>query len=437
MADINGLMGGFVAANSGKIEDCYCIIASASKKQRKCFSGVNTGEIRSSFGNYKGEFVEQWDNLGKTNTRTVRNRSDASSLGYDTENVWEYVGEKLVLIFKEKTWYVSGQFVPERKVLHIKTLEDLEKFCEFVSSGDKRVTCANIKLENDIDCKGKSLSPIGANRLNAFCGVFDGGGHAIRNFKIEGSQIGNYGFFGYLKGTVLNLTLDCSVKAEGNIGAICGVNEGTISCCGAVVDLNGSGDKLNMGGLVGQNSGRIEKSYAAVRLHVVPIPIIPIGIAAAVVVFLGTVAFVAIPASKAANQTYAPIESDGNQIKIQDSDEAVVSEVNSISFKFDETLHIDPDDGRCYLNFENPSYATNKIILSLEVEKSDGSRVTIARSGAIEPGYGLAYLSLNDEGYEMINSGITEGYIELTPYDKSTDDLSMVQTELPVKITIE
>ena len=254
-----------------------------------------------------------------------------------------------------------------------------------------------------------------------------------------------------MKGAVINLTTDCNIKGEGNIGGFCAVNEGVISCCGAVSTLSGTGEKLNMGGFAAKNSGTIEKSYCATKLMLVPIPLIPIGILSSLLILIGTIGFLAIPplqdtdAPYAQYTPYAPIVTDKNSTRIEEMEDTPGDQPNTeetpqnkdkthrFSFRFNETIRIDSEKGRCYLDLKNPSTSSNKLVAVLFAD--DGT--IMAESGGIDPCFGLEYLTLNENGYEKINSGATTGKIVLTAYDKNTNDKAMIDSSLPVTLVIE
>ena len=434
MESEHGTIGGFTALNTGVIADCYCVYVTASKKTARCFSEKNTGKIYTSLSVDRGRIEELWNGDGRTVRKTIQNEDEAKKLGFHIGDPWEYAGGKTVLRFFEKSFFKELALQKSKPIL-IKSACDLESFCDLVNKGDQRMMNAHLLLAGDIDGKGKNLPPIGNTRQNAFLGVFDGGGYTIKNYRVVSEGIGNVGFFGYLRGTVANLSLDIFVKGEGNPGILCGTNDGNITCCGAVGRLSGKGDRLNIGGLTGQNFGRIERSYAAVQIAHLPIPILPIALFSSPVLLLGIVAFLAIPAVKAVDTPYSPIASDSNQIRIPEEEgQKAGSSGNSISFRFNETLHIDAETGNVYIDFKNPSYAKNNIVVTLEA-KDD--RSVMARTGAISPGYGVDYLRLNDNGYEKINSGAREGVITLKAYSVENNDKAMIDTELPVHIVID
>ncbi len=438
MAEGKNEKGTFCAVNTGKIKNCYSYLSSSLVRSSIPFSGKDTGDIRLSFLNEKGTGRYIKNALGRDPGRSLKSEKDAREYGFDTEKIWVYKDEKLFLCFREENWKTKQTIPDNVKPISVKNESELFRFAELVNSGDKRVRGGYLRLEADLDLKNQDFVPIGRERQNAFSGVFDGNGHTISNIRVRGKEIGNYGFFGYLKGSVINLSLDISVKGEGNIGGLAAVNEGFISCCGVVSNLSGKGERLSMGGLCARNSSVIERCYSSAVIKIAPVPVIPISIMASGVALLGTVAFLAIPAAAEANDTiYAPIVPDKEVVKIKSDEEATVkpsSGTNKMSFQFNETLHVDPKDGSCYINLSNPSYSTNKLVAKL---LSGDDESVMAQTGGIEPGYGLSSLQLNDNGYDKINAGIRNGYILLTAYNNITDDKAMVDSKLPVTIVVD
>ena len=101
----------------------------------------------------------------------------------------------------------------------------------------------------------------------AFTGTFDGNGHKITNFTINGGSNYCLGLFGYIYtgGSVKNLGLEnCTVSGSSGsyyAGGLVGFNYGgSISNCYSTGAVSGSG--YSVGGLVGLNSGSISNCYS-------------------------------------------------------------------------------------------------------------------------------------------------------------------------------
>lgn len=102
--------------------------------------------------------------------------------------------------------------------------------------------------ENSDIVEDENIEVIKEN-LKRFDGTFNGNGCSIRGMLID-SDKKYQGLFGYLTGTVANLTIKYS-KVSGNeaVGAIVGLNEGNITNC--IVENTVVNGKNKVGGLVG------------------------------------------------------------------------------------------------------------------------------------------------------------------------------------------
>jgi len=105
---------------------------------------------------------------------------------------------------------------------------------------------------------------------NSFTGTFDGNGHKITHFTINGGSNSDLGLFGYIDsgGNVKNLGLEnFSVNGDSNsydVGGLVGYNyEGSISNCYSTGTVSGHSDYYDVGGLVGKNEyGSISNCYS-------------------------------------------------------------------------------------------------------------------------------------------------------------------------------
>ncbi|WP_070303564.1 S-layer family protein, partial [Janthinobacterium sp. HH104] len=129
----------------------------------------------------------------------------------------------------------------------------------------------NYRLAGNIDASGtvnwndgQGFVPI-AGGGSGFSGVFDGGGFALSNLKIDRSLASGSaaGLFGTVQGgTLRNLTLSGgSVTGTANVGALAGnVVSGTVDGVNSSMAVSG---QRNVGGLVGSNGGAITMSSSS------------------------------------------------------------------------------------------------------------------------------------------------------------------------------
>ena len=124
----------------------------------------------------------------------------------------------------------------------------------------------SFKLMTDLDFRGVETKHAG----EIFDGTFDGNGHIIREYKIDYSSSGSYGFVSVLGGTIMNVVFDTPVirllgitHRETYTGVIAGKNNGTIknvSINNAAVELQQVyADLFASAGLItGQSTGLID-----------------------------------------------------------------------------------------------------------------------------------------------------------------------------------
>ena len=114
----------------------------------------------------------------------------------------------------------------------VATRADLKNLAEYIEKTGK----ADFYVEQvaDIDLKGMAMKPLGSH-AHAFSGTYEGGGHTIRNAKIEVD--GMAGIFGVVSGTVTRLCVENStfryMKRDGRVGGIAAriTGKGVISNC--------------------------------------------------------------------------------------------------------------------------------------------------------------------------------------------------------------
>ncbi len=138
-------------------------------------------------------------------------------------------------------------------VISVSTKEDLINISNNLS--------AKYILQKDIDISGNSWTPIGTI-ASRFEGVLLGNGHSIIGLNLTSTDTKGAGFFGVIgesgKVSDLNFTdVNLSGGNTGYIGAVAGINYGTVFdvTVSGIVGISNSGD--NVGGLFGRNYGSI------------------------------------------------------------------------------------------------------------------------------------------------------------------------------------
>ena len=156
-------------------------------------------------------------------------------------------------------WFIDH---PGKKEYTITTATQLQGLANLVNEGHYDGFSANkhedfkgvtIRLGRSIILKD-DFTPIGRSEDISFKGTFDGAGHTIKGLSV--SENGGYaGLFGYLDGTVRNLTVEGGVKSSGPVcGGVAGYisKYGEIRSCMSFAEVSG---KAKTGGIAGFNDG--------------------------------------------------------------------------------------------------------------------------------------------------------------------------------------
>ena len=147
----------------------------------------------------------------------------------------------------------------------VKTFGNLFWMADYVNN---RRPKTHFRLDNDLIADSliqHPWRPIGDTDSTAFEGTFDGGGHAITMLQTEEPVAGcsSRGLFGTIGkgGIVKNVGMAaCNMRGWDNVGAIAGVNNGTIESCRVVFSMMETiGTGMNLGGICGLNKGTISK----------------------------------------------------------------------------------------------------------------------------------------------------------------------------------
>lgn len=465
-----GLAGGFAATNSGALRRCFS--ASRLKGLTGGFTGQRGGKIEDCYffhGKNSGASLKRLHDVALSQPiEDVRDVEDAAQLGFDVDGVWEYGGKKALLMFDAASWLydVRGSKLyadkEGRRSFIIQTADDLRAFAQRVNAGDAAVRNAYVRLEQDINLGGKPWTPIGAERTCAFCGLFDGGGHTVKNFTLSDKQGDQLGFFGVLRGEVYNLSLDCRVKGGGCVGAFAAQCEGgIIGCCSAVADISGKSGLL--GGFVGMNTGTIFRCYSAGRVHT-GVLLLPLLLANAALL-LAILLLLWLPKARSASlPTYAQVPYDEDAVPIEEDLLTPNTDGNFVSFQFEQEIDVNRSSGLCKFGFKNPGNSNHNIVVQLQFTDAqalrvmgstgrsaeeqalldndpdydpESNRVVLAESGAIPPGYELNDLRLvRQANGARVPTGSFNAMVYLVFYDINTNARAMLESQLPVVITV-
>ena len=221
----------------------------------------DTGEGKITLETASGDAkfaVDLWDTTDKGEYNFSKFGADTNEndlkYTFDTMDATVKIGENSYPIFGSATDKTNGFMY-----VWVDDADQLQGIQDFVNN-DSNAAYYNYALKSDIDASVlKKYKAIGGD--TGYQGTFDGRGHAIIGLTAGGSEATNIGVFSTVgkQGKVKNLSvLAGNFTGKDNVGAVAGVNKGTIS------DINTYGNTItsygHAGGLVGTNEKIIKDS---------------------------------------------------------------------------------------------------------------------------------------------------------------------------------
>ena len=168
-----------------------------------------------------------------------------------------------VIVLTAGTWAAaySGGNGTQADPWHIGSTADWEQLMDTPADWGKHFV-----LTADLDMTDIPMTPVGDLSVK-FTGRFDGAGHTISNAVIGWLGADYLGLFGYVgpTGRVANLSLiNADVRGRNAVGALAGLNAGTITSCRVTGYVSGNS---HVGGLTGSNNrGTITTCSTAVAV---------------------------------------------------------------------------------------------------------------------------------------------------------------------------
>lgn len=132
---------------------------------------------------------------------------------------------------------------------------------------------------------------------------------------------------------------------------------------------------------------------------------------------------------------YAPREPEENQIPLKDDETDTKMETEegggAVSLNYSDFVTIDLSDKNAVLRFSNPSKSTRDILIQIVIRDE-----IVAQSGRLTPGNKVTVLHLLSGAEKKLSVGGYDGKFILSYYDPDTGEKSVVNTEIPVSISV-
>lgn len=475
------IISGFTGINTGTIKNCYSKMQIKAKRNASGFCGVNSGTIQSSFCENKQSAKKNIISFCK-NTKGIEdcfsiqeekkhaeaildksysirrehvNSKLEKSGTWKKKDIWKELNGSLELVAKQ-----YNETLDTESEIHISNEQDLLAFIKGVNEGLDEYACARVLLEQDLDFKGKKIPSIGKSELTPFRGLFNGNGHQIRNVIIKDKKQEAVGLFGYLKDAVVeNLRADLIVHGGTYTGALAGVSDNSrIAGCHVVTSCDGT---YCLGGLVGKNNGTIEgcSCTGQLKTQVAPVVYAATGSVASAAMVAGVAAYL-LMGGKDGNVRYPAIPVSEEAVPIEGDHDKPEAKGHSILYAMNTEITAKTGKKTADIKFQNPGKSNHNIVVEIqitdkELEKKIGktgrsqeemnekdydaetSRYTIAKTGAIPPGYEQETVALTTlEDGTVLPKGTYQAVAYLNLYDIKTNEKAMVNAQTPVTLVI-
>lgn len=131
---------------------------------------------------------------------------------------------------------------------------------------------------------------------------------------------------------------------------------------------------------------------------------------------------------------YAPVETEANAESIpDDSGDKMDSPQGggSVSISYSTNVTIDLSEKTASLYFANPGKSNQDMVVQVVVQDT-----ILVQSGTLSPGNQVTTLNLLDGAEKQLSPGGYDGKLVILFYDETTGEKAVVNTEIPVTITV-
>lgn len=131
---------------------------------------------------------------------------------------------------------------------------------------------------------------------------------------------------------------------------------------------------------------------------------------------------------------YAPRQIEENAEPIGDDGDEKLSQPEgggAVGLTYAKEVTISLSDKNAALMFANPTKSNQDMVLQLAIDD-----VVVLQSGRLEPGNRVSSLGLLDSAEKRITAGGYNGKFVVLYYDRTSGEKAMLNTEIPVTVTV-
>ncbi len=131
---------------------------------------------------------------------------------------------------------------------------------------------------------------------------------------------------------------------------------------------------------------------------------------------------------------YAPRDTEKNAVSIGDDGDKKLDQPKgggAVSLTYAKEVSVSISGKTATLLFANPTKSNQDMVLQLAIDD-----VVILQSGRLTPGNKVSELSLLDGAEKRLAAGGYHGKFVVLYYDRTSGEKAMVNTEIPVNVTV-
>lgn len=136
---------------------------------------------------------------------------------------------------------------------------------------------------------------------------------------------------------------------------------------------------------------------------------------------------------------YAPVETEPNAFPSKDNETKLEASEGggAVALIYSDQVVYNLSTGRVSLSYTNPSSSTASVVIQIIINGPDGAEYLLAQSGIMDPGYTVERLDNDMQVNLSLSPGGYSGIMRLLFYNTDTGEKAIVNTEIPVTITVQ
>lgn len=136
---------------------------------------------------------------------------------------------------------------------------------------------------------------------------------------------------------------------------------------------------------------------------------------------------------------YPPVSAEPSAQPIESDDPGKLDAPQgggSVALVYSDAVTLDTAAGTLTLYYQNPARSTQNVVLQVVLVRGEDEYL-LAQSGLLEPGFMVSSLALSSDFKAHLSAGGYTGRFNLLFYDPDSGERAVVDTQIPITITVK